>query len=38
MHVPHNTSIIIGPGGMRGRARGTNLDVEVDCTVVLTES
>ena len=25
----------MGPGGMRGRARGSNPEVEVDCAVVL---
>jgi len=28
--------MIIGPGGVRGRARGTRLDTVVDCAVVLT--
>ena len=30
--------MIIGPGGIRGRARGSNPEVEVDCAVVLTVS
>src|SRR5271157_1631377 len=36
LHVPHNTSTVIGPGGMRVRARGTRPDTVVDCAVVLT--
>src|SRR5208337_2124610 len=36
LNAPHNRSMIIGPGGMRGRARGTRPDTAVDCAVVLT--
>ncbi len=38
LDVPHNASIIRGAGGIRGRARGANPEVEVDCSVVLTVS
>ena len=38
LDIPHNTSMIIGPGGMRGRARGSNPEFEVDCCVVVTVS
>jgi hypothetical protein len=38
LDIPHNASIVVGGGGIRGRARGINPEVEVDCGVVLTES